>query len=142
MVAAKKKRTLPAALRDPEVRRRAIEASKGKPRPNRKSKKAIVHEAKVMIMVDTLVREGYGKLVQEYLDDVLKAHFVVASKPTAAGTAERKLFFSTTGLMEKKDNDGKVSIGDILAQIFANAKPVETTTYELKRPTSSEVANG
>lgn len=100
------------------TRLKAQAASKGKKRPNRKSKADIVHEAKVEIVKEELLRQGYLKEVQLNLPKVMKAHFKVASNPRASATQERKLLFQSAGIMkEKEGGDVEKSIGQILAEL-------------------------
>lgn len=111
----KKKRVAP--FKDPVIRAKAHAAAKGKKRPNRKSRAQLVHEAKVEIVKDELIREGYLKEVRKHMPKVIKAHLKVASTPRASATQERKLLFEATGIKEdKKENIGE-TIGQVLAQL-------------------------
>ncbi len=102
---------------DPKIQRKAVEAAKGKKRPNRKSKAKLVEEVKKEVIKTELIKAGYLEQVQAALPKVIKAHLAVASKPRASATAERKLLFEATGLKEKEDTDVGKTIGQVLAEL-------------------------
>lgn len=101
----------------PDIQLKANIASRGKKRPNRMSKKKIEIKAKVEIVKEELLRQGYLKAVQEYMPAVLKAHFKVASNPKASATQERKLMFQSAGIMKDEGKEVAESIGQLLANI-------------------------
>lgn len=111
-----KKTTIPP-FKDPKIRAKAHAASKGKPRPNRKSKAKVLHEAKVEIVKEELLRQGYLKEVRKNMPKVMAAHFKVASSAKASATQERKLLFETSGIKEKEDDNIGKTIGQVLAEL-------------------------
>lgn len=115
-----KKREKPAPFKDPAIRKKATEASKGKPRPNRMSKGKLINEAKKEIIKEELIRNGYLEEVQKNLPKVLKAHFKVAASPRASATQERKLMFEASGLKEKEKEGVGTTIGQVLAELGIN----------------------
>lgn len=104
-------------FKDPKIRAKAQAASKGKPRPNRKSKAKLVQEAKKEIIKDQLIKDGYLDEIRASLPKVYKAHLKVASTPRASATAERKLLFEAIGLKEKDKSDVGTTIGQVLAEL-------------------------
>jgi len=102
---------------DPELGKRARAAAKGVKRPNRKSKAKVLHEAKVEIVKEELLRAGYLKEVRKHMPAVIKAHLKVASTPRASATQERKLLFEATGIKEDKGEDIGKTIGQVLAEL-------------------------
>lgn len=107
---------------DPEVLKKAIARSKGKPRPNRKNKLQIKNEAKVQIAKDELIKSGYLKMVRSAMPEVIKAHIAVASKAKTSATQERKLLFQATGLIDKDRAEAAQTIADVLSDIFSDDK--------------------
>ena len=112
------KKTVIPPFKNPAIRKKATEASKGKKRPNRKSKAKLVEEVKKEIIKKELLKQGYLEKIHAAMPKVIAAHLKVASTPRASATAERKLLFEASGLKEKED-DGNIgkTIGQVLAEL-------------------------
>jgi len=103
---------------DPEFRKIAEAKRKGLKRPGRKSRKTIIHEAKVEIAKEELLRNGYLEALRPHMPKIMEAHFKVASMSKVGATPERKLLFETSGLKQNKAaEDVAESIGSIIAEL-------------------------
>jgi hypothetical protein len=106
-----------APFKDPKIRAKAHAAAKGVKRPNRLSKKKLETMAKVEIVKEELLRQGYLKEVRKNMPKIMAAHFKVAATPRASATQERKLLFETSGIKEKEDDNIGKTIGQVLAEL-------------------------
>lgn len=110
---------------NPETRSLATYRSRAAARPKTYfSKRKQLAQAKVEIFKDLLTQEGYKDALRPHMPRITKALIDSASKPTAAGTADRRLIFQIVGLIGKdQQKDNMPTMGQILEKIFANADP-------------------
>ena len=107
-----------APFNDPVIRAKAHAAAKGVKRPNRKSRQQLINEAKVEVVKEELIREGYLKEVRKHMPKIMKAHFKVAGMAKVGATQERKLFFEASGLKKDDGVGAAESMGQIIADLM------------------------
>lgn len=112
-------------FQNPETRSLATYRSRAAARPKTYfSKRKQLAQAKVEIFKDLLTQEGYKDALRPHMPRITKALIDSASKPTAAGTADRRLIFQVVGLIGKdKQKEPNMTAAQMLSKIFENADP-------------------
>ena len=105
---------------DPTLHRKAIEAAKGKPRPNRMSKKKRTEKVKEELIKEELLRSGFVQQVGKMLPKINAALIKSATNPRFQSAQDRKTVYTAVGILGKEDKEIAKGIGEILAGLIAN----------------------
>ncbi len=106
-------------FQNPEVRKKATEKAATSKRPSTyRTRRKMVQEVEKDLIREELLKQGFVAQIGAVLPQINNALIKSASRPTSAGSADRRIVYTALNILTKEKEVGtNISMGQILADL-------------------------
>ncbi len=106
-------------FQNPEVRKKASQKAASSKRPSTyRTKRTKVAEVEKELIREELLKQGFVDQIGAVLPQINSALIKSASRPTSAGSADRRIVYTALNILTKEREAGtNITIGQLLADL-------------------------
>lgn len=106
-------------FQNPQIRKKASEKAASSKRPSTyRTKRKMVQEAEKELIKEELLKQGFVEQIGSVLPRINDALIKSASRPTSAGSADRRIIYTALNILTKEKEAGaNITIGQLLADL-------------------------
>lgn len=106
-------------FQNPQIRKKASEKAATSKRPSTyRTRRKMVQEAEKELIKEELLKQGFVEQIGAVLPQINNALIKSASRPTSAGSADRRIVYTALNILTKEKEAGtNITIGQLLADL-------------------------